>query len=395
MKQKKRGLAVFLAMLLSVALTFALTACFPELEGGGGEVGDNPQIPEFAQTAPESTEQLVTTIEGAGYTEVKQVTDSGMTVVTATKTVNGTEYTLIATNFGAGLVQAQFDQAKAQWYDGTELRISGVSDFNLNDTAMSFSYLGNKYFWSIAGDWMFVEATLDNLGNGGDDAPTTLPTSLQFALFGLSAALPEITGTLDASDFDVAGTLYLKWIDSDDASYQGLKAYLTNLEFSQAGTETDNTSLTAYVAVNGDTGVMVEITLYKTTDGEYEAGAIEMIATFIELPGNGTVADWPSGLPEVPETWSFGGRIASGDAYEGFIAGFYVMGDMRAQIDAYCGLLESAGFTSVDDSEELLDGIIIISREYRDTEGRVVTVSYSGLAVVVSGIVNVSYYKIP
>jgi len=134
-----------------------------------GGIGNNPKIPSWAQSAPANKEALAATWNAnPEFSNVEAVTYGGIDYVDAIRTASNKVYDVDAVNYGTPAAAAQQFQMMKSGYDamiahGGEaaleqaLKEEGITNFNWNDTGISYTQDGYECFWKATGSWWFSQ----------------------------------------------------------------------------------------------------------------------------------------------------------------------------------------------------------------------------------------------
>jgi len=161
------------AMAACLAATTMFASCDKEEDNNKGGIGSNPNIPAWAQNAPASAAALVASWEAnSEFSDIESYSYGGTDYVDAIRTVGGKEYAVVATKYGTPAAASQYFQSmKASWdlaiaYGGEAalkqvLAEDGITNFNMNDTGISYTQNGYEIFYKITGSWVFAQGPND------------------------------------------------------------------------------------------------------------------------------------------------------------------------------------------------------------------------------------------
>ncbi|MDR2907637.1 MAG: hypothetical protein LBU91_06585 [Bacteroidales bacterium] len=111
----------------------------------------------------------------------------------------------------------------------------------------------------------------DDKKGGEETGQAILPTQQQWSTVGISAALPEVAGTLASSDYSTG--VALKWSNSQRTSYDALKAWLIGPNGYRYNDE-------------------YEMETYVMADAEKTVGSVNYVATVIYFTENTNLGDF-------------------------------------------------------------------------------------------------------
>lgn len=151
-----------------MAFITTLMVCVLACGGGSKGIGSNPKIPSFAKSAPASADALAAALEAdAEFSDIEAESFQGMSYVSAKRTVGGKVYEVVAMKYGNETEAAQYLSALRSSYDAAlktsesslkkALAEEGITNFNWNDTGLSYTKDGYEYFWNVAGSWWFMQ----------------------------------------------------------------------------------------------------------------------------------------------------------------------------------------------------------------------------------------------
>jgi len=132
-----------------------------------GSIGHDPKIPTWAQSAPTSKEALAATWNAlpAEFSGVIPITMSGSDYVFATRTISSKGHDVVATTDPtyADMFHTIKDTYDSIFASGGEaaleqaLEEAGITNFNWNDTGISYNKDGYEVFYKVTGSWAFTQ----------------------------------------------------------------------------------------------------------------------------------------------------------------------------------------------------------------------------------------------
>ncbi|MDR1679484.1 MAG: hypothetical protein LBR81_06870 [Prevotellaceae bacterium] len=179
-----------------------------------------------------------------------------------------------------------------------------------------------------------------NGGNGGNGGPAVLPTQEQLNAAGISTAVPDMTGTLIASDYSEGITL--KWSNSQELSYSAICTWLVGGNGYSYNDEYESATYLMYEAektVNSVSYVATVIYFMENTNLGQLSGKEGEVLLVIEQGEGGNVPDPDGGFGDytLPENLKIVYKSANANDQTTVI---------KVGNDYYCTALKNSGLTN-------------------------------------------------